>query len=147
MNDTHSIEAIVRALYETISGPAGAPRDWERFRSLLFPGARLVRTFIAEDGTPRALAMDARAYEENTSDFFRREPFYETEVARRLERFGNVAHVFSVYESRHAPDDATPFARGINSIQLLHDGHRWWVVSVLWDSEREGNPIPKGLMP
>lgn len=142
MSDTHSIDAIVRALYETISGPAGTARDWDRFRSLLFPGARLVRTCLAADGTPRALALDARAYEKDTADYFRGESFYETEIGRRIERFGNIAHVFSVYEARHAPGDAKAFKRGINSVQLFSDGRRWWVVSVLWDNEREDNPIP-----
>ena len=143
MNDAHSLDAIVRALYESISGPAGTERDWKRFRSLLFPGARLVRTFLAEDGAPRALAMDARAYEADTAGYFQRESFYEAEVARRVERFGNIAHVLSVYEARHAPGDAEPFRRGINSVQLFHDGQRWWVVNVLWDNERDGNRIPE----
>jgi hypothetical protein len=141
MNDIDSIEAIVHALYEVISGPAGE-RDWHRFRSLLFPGARLVRTYLATDGTPRALAMDAQAYEADTADYFRRESFHEAEVASRIDRFGNIAHVMSVYEARHDPGDATPIKRGINSVQLFNDGRRWWVVSVLWDNEREGNPIP-----
>jgi hypothetical protein len=142
MSDTHSIEAIVHALYDVISGPVGALRDWDRFRSLFFPGARLVRTSIGPDGRPRAQAMDVRAYEADTADYFCREPFYEIEVARRIERFGNIAQGFSVYEARHAPGDAHPFRRGINSIQLFHDGQRWWVVSVLWDNERDDNPIP-----
>ena len=142
-----SIDEIVQALYETISGPAGVERDWSRFRSLLFPGARLVRTFVAPDGTPRATVMDARAYEDDTADTFRRESFYEAEVARRVERFGNIAHVFSVYEARHAPTDAKAFKRGINSVQLFNDGNRWWIVSVLWDNERDDNPIPEKYLP
>ena len=142
MSDAHSIEAIVHAIYDVISGPAGKARDWDRFRSLFFPGARLVRTSIGPDGRPRAQAMDTRAYEEDTTDYFRRESFHEIEVARRIERFGNIAQVFSTYEARHAPDDAQPFKRGINSVQLFNDGQRWWVVSVLWDNERDDNPIP-----
>ena len=142
MNDEQSIRAVVDSLYEIISGPAGMARDWNRFRSLLFPGARLVRTFIGADGKPEALAMDGEAYETNTADYFRREPFYEKEVASQVQRFGNIAHVFSVYESRHQPADARPFKRGINSIQLFNDGCRWQVVSILWDNEREDNPIP-----
>jgi hypothetical protein len=142
MSDTYTIEAIIKALYEVISGPAAVPRDWNRFRSLFFPGARLVRTFMAADGTPRAFAMDADAYEADTADYFRRESFYEAEFARRIEVFGNIAHVFSVYEARHDPSDAQPFRRGINSVQLFNDSYRWWIVSVLWDNEREDNPIP-----
>jgi len=143
MSDTQSIENIIHALYETISGPAGMDRDWDRFRSLFFPGARLVRTFLEEDGTPRALAMDAYAYQADTSGYFVRESFYEAEIANRIERFGTIAHVLSVYESRHEPTDPVPFKRGINSIQLFNDGSRWWIISVLWDNEREGNSIPK----
>jgi len=146
MSDTSSIEAIVHAVYDVISGPAGRARDWDRFRSLYLPGARLVRTSIGPDGRPLAQAMDVRAYEADTTDYFRREAFYEVEVARRVERFGNIAQVFSVYEARHAPDEARPFKRGINSLQLFHDGRRWWVVSILWDNERDDNPIPRDYL-
>jgi len=146
MDDASTIGAVLKALYESISGPAGAPRDWARLRSLLFPGARLVRTSVAEDGSPRAIAMDARAYEEDTADYFRRESFHDVEIARRSVRFGNIAHVLSVYEARHAPTDARAFKRGINSVQLFHDGSRFWVVSVLWDDEREGHPIPEEFL-
>ena len=146
MNDTHSIDAVLHALYSSISGPAGEARDWDRFRSLLFPGARLVRTDLDENGTPRALAMEARAYEVDTTGYFQRESFYETEIGRRVERFGNIAHVFSAFEARHAPGDAKAFKRGVNSVQLFHDGRRWWVVSVLWDNEREENLTAKQLL-
>jgi hypothetical protein len=146
MRDTESIETIVLALYETISGPAGVERDWHRFQSLFFPGARLVRTYITEDGIPHALAMDVHEYEKDTTDYFRREPFYESDIARRIDRFGNIAHVYSVYESRHDPEDSVPFKRGINSIQLFYDRDRWWIISVLWDSEREDNPIPQSWL-
>lgn len=140
VSDTHSIDAIVNALYDTISGPVGAARDWSRFRSPLFPGARLVRTYVADDGTTRALAMDARGYEEDTRDYFRKESSYELEIARRTERFGSITHAFSAYED--APADTEPFKRGINRIQLFDDGRRWWIVNVLWDNQRAGNPIP-----
>jgi hypothetical protein len=69
------------------------------------------------------------------------EGFFESEIHRRVERFGAVAHVFSTYESRHARDEK-PFVRGINSIQLVRDGKRWWIASVVWDTERPDNPIP-----
>ncbi|MCX6636323.1 MAG: hypothetical protein NT090_14780 [Acidobacteria bacterium] len=122
MSDTHSIDAIIDALYKTISGPAGEVRDWDRFGSLLFPGARLMRTSIAPDGTPQASAMDLRGYREDTTGYFRLRSFHEVEIARRIELFGNIAHVFSTYEARHEPADVKPFKRGINSIQLFNDG-------------------------
>src|SRR5689334_8789003 len=39
--DVASIDGILRALYEVVSGPAG-PRDWKRGRKLFLPEARLM---------------------------------------------------------------------------------------------------------
>jgi hypothetical protein len=142
MSDTESLDAIIRALYETVSGPAGEQRDTARMRSLFMPGAHLVRTFIAEDGTPQAKMMDVESYAEDTAAYFRQHSFYEVEIARSTDSFGQIAHVFSTYEARNDPAEARPFKRGINSIQLFNDGNRWWVVNILWDNEREDNPLP-----
>jgi hypothetical protein len=139
--DVASIDAIVTALYSVISGPAG-PRDWDRFRSLFVPGAILVPTVKAPDGSMRHRVLTPEGYIERTSQVFAKEPFYETEKAKRTEQFGSIAHVFSTYESRRAPQ-AAPFQRGINSIELFNDGKRWWVLAILWDSERPDNPIPE----
>ena len=137
--DAASVEAIVSALYATISGPAGE-RDWGRFRGLFAEGARLIPTARPESGpwVPRVLTVDG--YIQRTQGYFAQTPFYEREAARVVERYGAIAHVFSTYESRTAPD-ADPFVRGINSIQLFFDGTRWWVVSVLWDDERGAGSI------
>lgn len=142
MTDIGGIDAIIQALYDTISGPAGE-RDWARLRSLFLPEAHLIRTSVAADGTPQARVMNVRAYEADTTAFFRRESFYEAETVRRLERFGNMAHAFSAYEARHQPADPQPFKRGINSIQLFYDGRRWWIANMIWDNERQGNPLPE----
>ena len=64
-------------------------------------------------------------------------------MARRADGFGHIMHVFSTYESRHREDDPEPFARGINSIQLMNDGRRWWVVSIFWEAESPQAPIPR----
>jgi len=87
------------------------------------------------------LAVDD--YIERSSPFFEKEGFYEKEASRQTEMFGNIAHVFSTYESRHGPDDAKPFQRGINSMQLMNDGKRWWVVTIFWQGEDEKNPLPE----
>ena len=68
--------------------------------------------------------------------------FYETEIARRTEQFGRIAHVWSTYESRHDPSDPAPFMRGINSFQLFNDGKRWWILSVYWQHESAEHAIP-----
>jgi len=138
--DVESIDAIVKALYDNISGPAG-PRDWDRERFMLAPGARLQPTKPIPEGGAVMDVFDVDGYAASRGPFFAASPFYEVEIARRVDRFGNIAHVWSTYEGRRTPE-GEPFFRGINSIQLFYDGDRWWIVSVLWDNEREGNPLP-----
>ncbi len=139
--DVESIDAIIHALYDVLSGPAGA-RDWDRMRSLYHPKARLMpvgKRPIDEETGARALTVDD--YIKGVEPFFAKNDFFESELSSRQERFGSIAHVFSTYESRHAKDEP-PFQRGINSIQLYFDGVRWWVMTVMWDSETPQQPIP-----
>jgi hypothetical protein len=153
--DVDTLDHVVAALYDVISGPAEKKRDWDRFRSLFAGGARLIPTVaLRSPGTPpdapltsneiyapRVLSVDdyvARAASRMAS-----EGFFERESARRVEQFGHIAHVFSTYESRHAADDAKPFQRGINSIQLVNDGKRWWIVTIFWEGETTVTPLPE----
>ena len=139
--DVASVDAIIAALYDSISGPAG-PRDWDRLRSLIHDGGRLIPTGDRPNGQSGVDVLDVEAFIVSASEFMAGHGFYESEVARREERFGNIAHAFSTYETRWAADDPEPFMRGINSIQLLNAGGRWWVVTIFWDNESEGSPIP-----
>ena len=141
--DVKSIDSILAALYNVISGPAG-PRDWDRFRSLFLPVARLTASSTDKEGKIHVHLRSVDDYVKGGSAYFKEHPFFESAVVNRVAHFGNVAQVFSSYESRTAPD-AAPFARGINSIQLIYDGKRWWVVSILWDEERPDNPLPQDL--
>lgn len=140
--DVESIDAIIAALYDVISGPAGQKRDWQRFHSLFIPGARLIPTGISQQGVVRHRVMTPEDYAATNGPILEERGFFEREIGRTTEQFGNIAHVFSAYDSKNTLQDPEPFARGINSIQLLHDGTRWFVVSIFWDSEREANPIP-----
>lgn len=140
--DVSSMDAILRAVYDVISGPAGQKRDWDRFRSLFYEGARLIPATKPADGPPRARVLDVEGYVTRASGNTSTQGFYEKEIARRVDQFGSIAHVFSTYESRRAADDAKPFARGINSIQLYFDGTRYWIVTIFWDAERADNPLP-----
>jgi hypothetical protein len=138
-DDVKSIDAILRAVYDVISGPAGE-RDWNRFHSLCVPEARLTSTAkSAGSNEPRLLTVDE--YIQRAGKYFTTHGFYESAIVNRVQRFGNIAQVFSSYESRNAPSEK-PFARGINSIQLFYDGSRWWVLSILWDEESAANPLP-----
>ena len=144
--DVDSIDAIIAAAYDVISGPAGRPRDWERERSLFWPGARLIPTATVpgrNDVDLEPLMLDVEGYIERVEPIFAKSGFYEKEVARRVEQFGRIAHVWSTYESRHDPSDPTPFMRGINSLQLFNDGRRWWIVSIYWQHESPQQPIPE----
>ena len=144
--DLESIDAIIAATYDVISGPAGKPRDWERERSLFYPGARLMPTATVAGRNDVELApqiVDVEDYIARVEPLFEKSGFYETEIARRVESFGSIAHVWSTYESRHDPGDPEPFMRGINSIQLFNDGERWWVLSIYWQHESAQQPLPK----
>jgi hypothetical protein len=140
--DVASPDAIIAALYDVISGAAGQKRDWDRFRSLFAPGARLIPTGGPAGQPARAVMLTPDEYVQRAGVGLERDGFFEREIGRVTERFGRVMHAFSAYDSKRRADDAQPFSRGINSIQLLDDGTRWWIVSVYWDSERPGNEIP-----
>jgi hypothetical protein len=140
--DVGSMNAIIKALYDVISGPAGQPRKWDRMRSLFVPGARLIP---ASGPAPRVLTVDE--YINQAGPGLERNGFFEREISNKVETFGHITHTFSTYESRRTAEDAKPFSRGINSIQLFNDGTRWWIVTVFWDSERPNNPIPNKYLP
>ncbi len=144
--DVASMDAILAALYDVISGPAGQPRDWDRFRSLFAPGARLIPTGRTPEGENRITATDPDGYISRSSKALS-QGFFEKEIARKVDRFGQIAHVFSTYEARRQANDDKLLARGINSIQLFDDGTRWWIVSVYWQAERPDAPIPPEYLP
>ena len=128
--DVESIDAIVTAAYDGISGPAGKKRDWDRERSLYFTGARLIPTAMKSGGENVDLApqiLDIDGFIARVEPFFEENGFYEKEIARRTEQFGNIAHVWSIYESRHNEDDPEPFMRGINPENI-----RGWIVNIYW---------------
>ena len=141
MDDLEAIGAAVDEMYAMISGPAG-PRDWSRQANCFHPEARQIRTWVEPDGRPAMKMMSLDDYARDTSPFFAANPFYEVEIGRRIDLFGNIAHVWSAYEARRSPDDAEPERRGINSIQLFRDPERGWrIVAMIWDNEREGVAI------
>lgn len=141
-SDVASMEAIIEAVYDVISGPKGQERDWNRMRSLFVPGARLISARTGKDGVTSAHVMSVDDYIRLGDPLLKKDGFFEREAYRTEDRFGNIAQVFSTYESRHEKD-GKPFQRGINSFQLLFDGKRWWVVTIYWQGERPELPIPK----
>ncbi len=141
--DVASPDAIVAALYDVISGPAG-DRDWARGQSLFVSDGRLIPTGTTMEGGYTAWSW--QDYAKLAGDYFKENPFYEVELSHTQQRFGNIIHRFSTYESRKDPKEE-PFSRGINSIQLLFHNDRWWIVTVYWQSESEETPIPNAYLP
>lgn len=141
--DVSSMDAIIKAVYDVISGAGDQKRDWNRMRSLFVPGARLIAVRAGKDSPNVARVLSVEDYIRLAAPLMAKKGFFERESHRTTERFGDIAQVFSTYESRYAITDAKPFERGINSFQLMFDGHRWWVVTIYWQGERPDRPIPK----
>ena len=140
--DVCSPDAIISTMYEAISGTSGE-RDWDRIRSLYLDGARLIPTGARANGEDGFRLMDIEGWIEGARPFFEQGAFYEVEIARKTESFGNVCHAFSTYECRTSPDQESAYMTGINSIQLLNKDGRWWVVTVFWDNGTAVKPVPE----
>jgi hypothetical protein len=134
-SDVSTLDGILHALYEVLSGPAGQRRDWERYRSLFMEGARLLVVVAVAGEKPHVNQLTLEDYIRRVEPIFGVEDFWERETSRQTETFGRVAHVLSAYESLRDPN-GPPFERGANSMQLFYDDSRWWVVSVLWNTSR-----------
>ena len=140
--DVNSLDGLIAALYDVISGPAGQKRDWDRMRTLFAPGARLIPTGKNQEGKGSMQMWTVEEYITRSGPVLERDGFFERELGRVEERYGNIVHAFSTYDSKRTLQDPKPFMRGINSIQAWFDGTRWWILNVFWESESPSNPIP-----
>ena len=147
--DVDTVDHLIASLYDVVSGPAGQ-RDWDRFRSLFLPDGRLgvirPESPATQDAPARkgdVVFLTPDMYVQRDDPYFKTHGFFERSIANRVEVFGNLVHVWSTYESRHAEHDGQPFARGINSIQIVSAQGRFWIASILWDEERPGLALPE----
>ena len=143
--DVATIDGIMKAFYDVISGPAGQPRQWGRDRTLYLPDIRFVETGVDRAGKTTANVITHQEFVDAADAQLVKNGFFETEIHRVTRTFGNITHIFSTYEMRSKADGPV-FGRGVNSLQLFWDGKRYWVPSVTCDDERDGNPIPKELL-
>lgn len=143
--DVSTLDGLIAAYYDVISGPAGQPRQWSRDRTLYIPEIRFVSMSVDKNGNPIAHKMTHQEFVD-ASNAEVLKGFYEKEIHRETQRFGNIAHIFSTYESRTKADGPV-IARGINSIEAFWDGKRWWIANAIWDEERKDNPLPKEYLP
>jgi hypothetical protein len=145
VTDSDSPEACVHALYEVISGPPELPRDWDRFRALCRPDARFLLATVGPDGNPQTESWDLEGFiRDGTKDFAAR-GLWEHELVGHTDRFGRIAHVFSMYASRLDHADTAVVSRGVNSIQLIEElsggAAAWRIAHLTWDRERVGNML------
>lgn len=138
--DVKTIDGIIKAYYEVVSGPGGQPRDWKRDASLHKPNALVTITGKGKNNKPYVITQSLSEYHKGFGT--PKNGFFEYEIHRESQSFGNITHVWSTYETK-TDINGPVTARGINSIQLCYDGNRWWILSWMFDSERPGNPIPK----
>ena len=140
--DVSSIGSIIDALYEVISGEKGEERDWDRERNLFHPEARLI-VIKKENNHLETKIMTSDEFIQYAKPFIDKIGFYEYEIARKVEEFGHVVHVWSTFESKYSKEDEKFYTRGINSIQLLNDQKRWWVMNIYWNKETDEFPLPE----
>jgi hypothetical protein len=142
-----TLDTTIETLYSVISGDKGVERDWTLFKHLFHKDAKLIPTVKTEQGKTVARYMTAEDYMKSSGRWLFENGFHEVELSRKVQTFGNITHVFSTYESFRSKDDTEPFMRGINSIQLLNDGARWWIINIYWMQESDKNPIPEKFLP
>ncbi|MEP1096881.1 MAG: hypothetical protein ABJG78_17315 [Cyclobacteriaceae bacterium] len=147
LSKVKTLDSTIETLYGVISGEAGEKRDWELFKFLFTADARLIPSGPNPEGQVGYKSITTDGYIETSGNWLETNGFFEKEIYRVTETFGSVTHIFSTYESYYSETDDEPFTRGINSIQLMNDGNRWWIVNIYWTGEREDNPIPEKYLP
>lgn len=142
--DVESPAAVVKALVESYSSRAGQRPDWNRYRSLFLPKARLISTGRDSAGEPvHRVRTVQQVVESGDTEQRTEEHLVERLIHTEIDRFGDIAHVLSTYEVFDSADDAGPAARGVGSLQLWYDGERWWIMTLTFHPERKGAPIPE----
>ncbi|NVK53554.1 MAG: hypothetical protein HWD85_11515 [Flavobacteriaceae bacterium] len=142
-----TLDSTIKTLYEVISGPKGEARNWELFNYLFKPEAKLIPTGTNKQGIHIARYMTTKQYINISGKWVTDTGFFEKETARSVHKFGNIAQVFSTYEAYNHNNKTTPFMKGINSIQLLYDNNRWWIINIYWQQASKKHPIPKEFLP
>lgn len=138
-----TLDSTIKTLYNVISGEKKEKRNWKQFKFLFKPDAKLIPSGKDKAGNYRVRFMSPDDYIKSSGKWLVENGFFEKETHRKVDTFGNISHVFSTYEAFNSATDETPFMKGINSIQLLNDGNRWWIINIYWAQETEENPIPE----
>lgn len=137
-----SLESTIGSLYLVLSGDKKEKRDWDLFTFLFKPDAKLITTGVDFENKIQAKYMSPKDYVKTSKSWILKHGFHENEINRIVHTYGNITHVFSTFEAYHSLKDKKPFMKGINSIQLMYDGNRWWILNLVWTNEDPENPIP-----
>lgn len=143
----NTIDNTIKTLYNTISGDKGTKRNWGQFKFLFYKDAKLIPSGENKEGQFKLRFMSPEDYIKSSGKWLEDNGFFEKEIHRETQQFGNLVHVFSTYECYYKSTDEKPFMRGINSIQLIYDNNRWWIVNIYWTNETEKNKLPKAYLP
>jgi hypothetical protein len=147
IDKVQSLDSTLETLYNVISGEKGEERNWELFNYLFKEDAKLIPSVKNKEGDYGVRYLSPQEYIDTSGTWLFENGFFEKEIHRTTNTFGNITQVFSTYESFHSNEETVPFMRGINSIQLLNDGQRWWIVNIFWKQETKENPIPEEYLP
>jgi hypothetical protein len=142
-----TLDSTIKTLYSVISGEKGKARDWELFKYLFKPEAKLIPTGTNKQGVHMARYMTPQEYINTSGKWLIDNGFFEKEIARSVHKFGNIAQVFTTYEAYNSESNTKPFMRGINSVQMLYDNNRWWIINIYWQQASQKHPIPKEYLP
>jgi hypothetical protein len=144
--DVRTVNSVVLATYDSISGTKSHGPDLRRFESLFTPEARLIDVSY-RNGKPAMVVRTIQEFVEAVSKLPANGPRrYEWEIARRTETYGNLVQVWSTNKYGKV-GEPKPAGYGINSITLAWDGTRWWIIAVTWKNQTPGQLVPAKYMP
>lgn len=137
-----TVDELIGSFFKAMTGPPGVGHDWEGLRSLFADDGRMIAARTNDAGGSDPVVLKVDDFIETSREYLDGAGLVESEISRRVEQFGNLAHVLSTYQSKRRVSDAEPYARGIYSFQLIDTGDGWRIVSLFWEFERLGTPIP-----
>ena len=142
--DVTTIDGIMDAYYEVVSGPAGVERQWARDRSLHHPEAQVAIVRGGDNGSAELRIMTLSEFHGPPGPA--QNAFYEFEINREVRRHGANAHVWSTYEWR-SEENGPARGRGVNSIQMFYDGTRWWITEWMYDGRTDAPAVQDAYLP
>lgn len=151
-NDTgyqlNTVDGIIHALYDVISGPSGQERDWAAFRNLFAEDARMYIAVPDEDSGSVLKSITPEEYANRNQTRLSDIGFNENELYRITNTYGAGTQVFSTYESHYTNTNGEEdITKGINNIQLFFDGERYFIVSIFWEANAKNIEVPERYLP